>query len=70
MMRRTILALMLGGTIAVLSAGPAQALPSAACNQGTENAHSSIPATTGTGAVTPGHEAVPEEGVEGCGHGS
>lgn len=68
-MRRTILALTVGGAIAVLSA-PAQALPSAACNQGTMNAHSSIPEMTGSGKATPGHEAVPEESLEGCGHGS
>jgi hypothetical protein len=69
-MRRTILTLTVAGAITVLFAAPAQALPSAACNQGTMDAHSSIPETTGTGVVTPGHEAVPEEGPEGCGHGS
>jgi hypothetical protein len=68
-MRRTLLAFTLAGAIAVLSAGPAQALPSAACNHGTMNAHSRIPETTGSGTVTPGHEAVPEETAEGCGHG-
>jgi hypothetical protein len=69
-MRRTILTLTVAGAIAVPFATPAQALPSAACNQGTMNAHNSIPETTGTGMVTPGHAAVPEEGAEGCGHGS
>jgi hypothetical protein len=70
MMRRTILAFAAGAAIAVFSAAPAQALPSAACNQGTMNAHSSIPEMTGSGVVTPGHEAVPEETLAGCGHGS
>jgi hypothetical protein len=69
-MRRTILALTVAGAIPALSAAPAQALPSAACNQGTMNAHSSIPETTGSGKMTPGHEAVPEEAGGGCAHGS
>jgi len=47
-----------------------QHLPSAACNQGTMNAHNHIPETTGTGATTPAHGAVPgTENVTPCGHG-
>jgi hypothetical protein len=50
---------------------PTQQLPSAACNDGTMNAHDHIPETTGTGATTPGHMAVPgfENQSGGCGHG-
>jgi hypothetical protein len=34
------------------------------------NAHDNIPATTGTGATTPGHMAVPgTANVTPCGHG-
>jgi hypothetical protein len=47
-----------------------QHLPTAACNQGTMNAHNNIPATTGTGTTTPGHGAVPgTANVTPCGHG-
>jgi len=47
-----------------------QHLPSAACNQGTMNAHNHIPETTGTGATTPPPRAVPgAENVTPCGHG-
>jgi len=49
---------------------PTQHLPAAACNQGTMNAHSHIPETTGSGKTTPGHRAVPgTENVTPCGHG-
>ena len=49
---------------------PTQDLPAAACNQGTMNAHESIPETTGTGITTPGHPAVPGTGnVTARGHG-
>lgn len=69
----TTLALSLG----TLAAAPAfadvsttQHLPTAACNQGTMNAHDNIPETTGTGATTPAHGAVPgTANVTPCGHG-
>jgi hypothetical protein len=51
---------------------PTQALPPAACNQGTMNAHENIPETTGSGKTTPAHRAVPggeNESPSGCGHG-
>ena len=55
---------------AVADVSPTQILPVAACNQGTMNAHESIPETTGNGKETPGHEAVPgTENVTPCGHG-
>ena len=78
-MRRSILALTIAGALAVLSAAPAlggvsptQALPLAACNQGTMNAHERIPETTGSGKTTPAHEAAPgdeNQSPSGCGHG-
>jgi hypothetical protein len=47
-----------------------QHLPSAACNQGTMNAHENVPETTGSGKTTPAHEAIPgTENVSPCGHG-
>jgi hypothetical protein len=47
-----------------------QTLPAQACNQGTMNAHESIPETTGTGTTTPAHMAVPgTANVTPCGHG-
>jgi hypothetical protein len=56
--------------VPVLAAPPAMELPTAACNQGTRNAHESVPETTGTGVTTPGHIAIPEaEGGELCSHG-
>jgi hypothetical protein len=67
------LALPLGAvaaTPAVAEVSTTQHLPGAACNQGTMNAHDNIPATTGTGATTPGHMAVPgTANVMPCGHG-
>jgi hypothetical protein len=50
---------------------PTQSLPAASCNHGTMNAHEHIPETTGTGATTPAHAAVPgfENQSGGCGHG-
>lgn len=78
-MRNVIFALALGGSMLAMSSGPAladvsptQSLPPAACNQGTMNAHNHIPETTGTGATTPGHMAVPgtaNQSPSGCGHG-
>jgi hypothetical protein len=48
----------------------AQQLPAPSCNQGTMNAHGNIPKTTGAGATTPGHMAVPgTANVSPCGHG-
>lgn len=75
-MRRAIAVL---STAAAIAAVPATAvgdvsteqhLPAAACNQGTLNAHNSIPVTTGSGKITPGHAAVPgTANVTPCGHG-
>jgi hypothetical protein len=76
-MRKTLLtmglALPLGaiaGTPALADVSTTQTLPAQACNQGTMNAHESIPETTGSGKTTPAHEAVPgTENVRPCGHG-
>ncbi len=76
-MRRAILSLVLAVAIVGSAALPAlgdvsttQHLPAAACNQGTMNAHESIPETTGNGKTTPGHFAVPgTANVTPCGHG-
>jgi hypothetical protein len=60
-MRKWIALVGVAGAIAATPAtGAAQDLPVAACNAGTMNAHESIPETTGSGKVTPGHMAVPE----------
>jgi len=58
-----------GAIAAAPATGAAQALPVAACNAGTMNAHESIPETTGSGKVTPGHMAVPELKGTTCSHG-
>jgi len=76
-MRKTLTTITLALSLGALGAPPAladvsttQQLPTAACNQGTMNAHESIPETTGTGAPTPGHGAVPgTANVTPCGHG-
>lgn len=69
-MRRVMVVLLLASTFTVGSSTPVVAgLPAAACNQGTMNAHERVPETTGTGAVTPGHEAIPEAEGGTCGHG-
>ena len=76
-MRKRLIALALSAVVIGLPAAPAMAdvshtqhLPAAACNQGTMNAHDNIPATTGTGTTTPGHDAVPGTAfVTPCGHG-
>ena len=76
-MRKAFATLALGLSVGVMGSTPAladvsttQTLPVQACNQGTMNAHSRIPETTGTGATTPGHMAVPEaENGTSCGHG-
>ena len=74
-MRKRLIALALSAVVIGLPAAPAMAdvshtQPAAACNQGTMNAHDNIPATTGTGMTTPGHDAVPGTAfVTPCGHG-
>jgi len=54
--------------VAVAAVGVAAtiSLPDAACNAGTEMAHSSIPADTGSGIAVPGHDHVPIVGDSGC----
>ena len=60
----------LAATPALADVSTTQHLPTAACNQGTMNAHDNIPETTGTGVTTPGHGAVPgTANVTPCGHG-
>ena len=76
-MRKLLTTITAALSLGVLAAAPAlgdvsktQHLPIAACNQGTMNAHIHIPDTTGTGATTPGHGAVPgTANVTPCGHG-
>jgi hypothetical protein len=76
-MQRFALTLTLAGVIAGAAAAPVaadvsttQALPAAACNQGTMNAHMSVPETTGAGFTTPAHAAIPgTANVTPCGHG-
>jgi hypothetical protein len=76
-MRRIALTLTLAGVLAGGAAAPVaadvsttQALPAAACNQGTMNAHENVPETTGTGVTTPAHAAIPgTANVTPCGHG-
>jgi len=69
------LTVMLSAGVTVAAPGLAdvattQTLPAAACNAGTMNAHERIPETTGTGATTPAHAAVPGTGnATPCGHG-
>jgi hypothetical protein len=75
--RRLALTLTLAGVLAGAAAAPAaadvsttQTLPAAACNEGTMDAHESVPEATGTGVTTPAHEAIPgTENVTPCGHG-
>ena len=76
-MRRTLATTALALSLGALAATPAvadvsttQHLPAQACNSGTMNAHENIPETTGTGATTPAHGAVPgTDNVTPCGHG-
>ena len=76
-MKRIVICATLAGALTGMFSGLAMAavshtqhLPVAACNAGTLNAHDNIPPTTGTGAVTPGHMAVPGTAfVMPCGHG-
>ena len=79
-MRRVLVAVALTASLVSIPAvrtladvSISQHLPTAACNQGTENAHESLPDETtiiGTGFSVPGHEAIPgTENVTPCGHG-
>jgi hypothetical protein len=76
-MRKAMLTLALAVSLAGATAIPAsadvsttQALPAAACNQGTMNAHERAPETTGTGTTTPAHAAIPgTANIAPCGHG-
>jgi hypothetical protein len=76
-MRKTLVATLIAvalvglpATAATAAVSHTQTLPTAACNAGTMNAHESIPETTGTGATTPAHAAVPGTAfVASCGHG-
>ena len=76
-MRKALATLALALPLGAVAATPAladvsttQQFPAQACNQGTMNAHDNIPETTGTGATTPGHMAVPgTANVTPCGHG-
>jgi hypothetical protein len=79
MKRRCVARFAAAAALAILAATPAlgavsptQPLPTAACNQGTMNAHENIPEMTGSGKTTPAHGAVPggeNESPSGCGHG-
>lgn len=76
-MRKPLATLGLALAVGAMAATPAsahvstmQTLPVQACNSGTMNAHENIPETTGTGATTPAHMAVPgTANVTPCGHG-
>jgi hypothetical protein len=59
-----IAALSLAGS----SSATAETLPSAACNDGTMNAHESVPETTGTGEMTPAHAHIPMASGTSCSH--
>jgi hypothetical protein len=64
-----ILAVFAPGT-AIADVSTTQHLPAAACNTGTENAHSNVPETTGNGTPIHAHDAIPgTENVTPCGHG-
>ncbi len=52
--------------VAAVGVAATISLPDAACNTGTETAHSSIPADTGAGDPVPGHSHVPIAGDDGC----
>lgn len=63
-------ALLLPATPALAKVSPTQKLPAAACNQGTMNAHESVPETTGNGTPIHAHDAIPgTANVLPCGHG-
>lgn len=59
LMRVLTAAATLAGALALSTAANASALPSAACNQGTANAHSRVPETNGAGTMPPGHLHIP-----------
>jgi hypothetical protein len=65
-MRRVFAAALCAAALSIPLAAPAGAhpLPEAACNEGTETAHGSIP--TGD---NPAHERIPHDDGEGCVHG-
>jgi hypothetical protein len=63
----TLTGALLGGPALLVAAGD---LPSAACNDGTMNAHNRVPETTGNGSPVHAHEAIPEsENGGACSHG-
>lgn len=74
-MRKLLTSLAVSSALAIPLAVPAMAappfklLPAASCNQGTMNAHESVPETTGTGTTTPGHMAIPDSEEGPCSHG-
>jgi len=78
-MRKQLVALLMAApAVGALSWAPAasadvsttQHQPAAACNSGTQNAHESVPETTGTGVTAPAHAAIPgTANVTPCGHG-
>jgi len=64
------LAVALAAIAAAGSMAHAVDLPDAACNAGTDTAHASIPAETGSGMNVPGHAFVPTSGEDACAIGS
>jgi hypothetical protein len=76
-MRKLLIGLAVTGALAGPATGLAladvstsQSLPAAACNQGTANAHESVPANTGAGNPVFAHNAIPgTANVTPCGHG-
>lgn len=69
-MRKLLLSSALAIALVGIGGGEANAdLPDAACNDGTMNAHSNVPATTGNGSPIHAHEAIPESEDGTCGHG-
>lgn len=71
-MRRLILIISLVSSLLLGSAGSALAqaeLSSAACNQGTMNAHGRVPETNGAGNPIKAHEHIPEQEDSACSHG-
>ena len=76
-MRTLLLSLSLVAPLLGIAAAPAaadvptrRALPTAACNEGTMNAHERVPETTGNGSAIHAHEAIPGmANIRPCGHG-
>lgn len=62
-MRKTVPMLIIAGALAFAGAAPAVAdvepLPSAACNDGTRNAHQSVPHDNPAQGSNPGHKHLP-----------